>query len=93
MNDNKVFRRIDKAYMAGSLENYAISVAKPGTEVEMPVGVVIVKEPCEADRGYWYCITHKQHFNTQLGKDIHIAEVKEDHELAWNCFEHGLEQA
>jgi hypothetical protein len=91
MNDNKLFRRIDHAVMAG--KQYLISVAKPGTKVDMPVGLITVKDPCEVDQGYWYCVTHKQHFNTQLGKDIHIKEVEENHTLAWNCWEHGLEQA
>lgn len=51
-----------------------------------------VKPPCEnKTSGTWYCATHKMAFMNQLQKDVHIGNGKA-HQLAWACFEHGLEQ-
>lgn len=44
---------------------------------------------CTTNNGRWYCATHRESFNNQLQKDIHIHADK--HRLAWMCFEHGIE--
>lgn len=40
--------------------------------------------------GHWYCVTHAEHFENQLQKDMHIHAGT--HQLAWICHEHGIEQ-
>jgi hypothetical protein len=44
---------------------------------------------CDQNNGRWYCATHRESFNNQFQKDIHIHSNK--HRLAWMCFEHGIE--
>lgn len=67
-----------------------ISTAKVGDEVELRNGIVRVLAPCKIDNGIWRCITHVETFRTQIAKDFHISEGS--HKLAWNCYEHGIEQ-
>lgn len=50
---------------------------------------VTILAKCETNSGRWYCATHRQSFDNQLQKDIHIERDK--HRLAWMCFEHGPE--
>jgi hypothetical protein len=67
-----------------------VSTVRIAEQVEMPVGVVAVKKACSVDSGMWYCVSHKEHFLNQIKKDSHIHQGS--HRLAWNCYQHGLEQ-
>jgi hypothetical protein len=50
----------------------------------------IINFPCDNKTGGdWYCVTHKKEFKNQLEKDIHLGA---NCRMAWNCYEHGLEQ-
>lgn len=41
--------------------------------------------------GHWYCATHKEHFDNQFSKDVHIHDEDVSHLLAWICDTHGPE--
>ena len=52
----------------------------------------VVKAACDnSTNGRWYCATHKEGFQNQLQKDIHIGYGKA-HRLVWACLDHGPEQ-
>ena len=52
-------------------------------------GSTIAGPKCDLNNGRWYCATHRERFDNQLQKDIHIQQYK--HRLAWLCFSHGFE--
>jgi len=52
-------------------------------------GRTFARPKCDINSGRWYCATHREGFDNQFQKDIHIHTNK--HRLAWVCFEHGIE--
>ncbi|HEY1292890.1 MAG TPA: hypothetical protein VGJ60_07425 [Chloroflexota bacterium] len=52
-------------------------------------GRSFARPKCDLNEGRWYCATHRERFDNQMQKDIHIEQHK--HRLAWLCFEHGFE--
>lgn len=52
--------------------------------------MVTAAEPCLANTGNWYCVTHQEMFANQINKDFHLSG-KGRHVLAWFCHTHGLE--
>jgi hypothetical protein len=65
--------------------------AKPGTKCVTHIGATVeILGKCQANSGYWYCLTHKEPFQNQLQKDIHVRSGS--HVLAWVCWEHGFEE-
>ena len=77
-----------------------VTGAKCGESVELvypmdkKVRDFLVQAPCEnKSNGQWYCTTCHEFFQNNLQKDLHLDEhPKKTHKLAWNCYEHGLEQ-
>lgn len=64
-----------------------VSILRRGEKVKTNV---TVSETCDSSRGgQWYCVTHDIAFDNNFQKDSHISEGK--HQLAWNCFTHGIE--
>ena len=67
-----------------------ISTVRVGETVKLSNGTVTVFNACKLDSGVWRCVTHAEILPSQLSKDSHIS--KGTHRLAWQCFEHGVEQ-
>lgn len=74
-----------------------VSKVKLGKKVRMSNGpdgqhhYLTVGPACEnKTNGNWYCCTHREMPRNQCTKDSHI-DGPGKHELAWLCFEHGLE--
>lgn len=66
-----------------------LTVTYPGA-TPRKVEVTVVAACDVKDRGQWYCATHDEFFANQFDKDTHISTGS--HKLAWNCFEHGIEE-
>ena len=81
-------RRIDKTLLGPQ----DLSWPSLGEHFEIPPyhGEFEVQKPCrDSGAGHWYCLTHRQHFDNQLQKDIHIKNGT--HKMVWCCHRHGLE--
>ncbi len=78
--------------------NVKVEVVKVGemVMVKYPSGIknVLVQTPCDnKTNGQWYCSTCREFFAHNFDKDTHLSEhPRTTHKLAWNCYEHGIEQ-
>ncbi len=72
--------------------NETISITYPGYKSRK--ADIVVKAPCaNKNNGQWYCATCDEFFEHNMSKDNHLSEnPKILHRMAWNCFEHGIEQ-
>lgn len=74
--------------------NPRLAVHRVGDVIHAPAGKRHrVGKPCDDKHGgYWHCTTHKEGFDNQLQKDIHIHDETVAHKMVWICKAHGPEQ-
>lgn len=69
--------------------NQNVLRASEGMKVRGNNGQPVTIQPkCSTDRGFWFCVTHREQFANQFEKDSHI-HGNSKHVLAWFCLEHG----
>lgn len=72
------------------MAKYVLVTAAEEGQTFNGIGYSTVGPKCEINNGIWFCNTHREGFQNQLQKDIHISRGR--HELVWICFEHGPEE-
>lgn len=67
--------------------------ATEGAKITIQGTELTVAPKCEANNGFWICVTHDETFVHNFAKDSHLSAQPEGAicEFAWGCFEHGPE--